>query len=89
MSLGIGGRNVDWLKETAERLQEIVRERGANAIHISAKDDYIRFSIRLTNDTLYTAKRTDDSDDWEFSVACSGKRGLEVRELEALEVVHR
>ena len=77
------------MKSTAERLQEIVRERNANAIQICAKDDYVRFSIRLTNDTLYTAKKADEADEWVFTVACSGKRGLEVHELEALEVVHR
>lgn len=85
MTLGIGGHEVRWLKETAAKLQEIVRERGANAIHITANDDYVRFSIRLTNELLYTAKKY-DGESWQYVAATSGKHPIDVQDIaEALE----
>lgn len=85
MTLGIGGHEVHWIKEVAAKLQEIVRDRGANAIHITANDDYVRFSIRLSNELLYTAKKY-DGEKWEYTASTSGKYPIDVHDIaEALE----
>ena len=81
MTLGIGDRNVAWLKSVAARLQELVRERGANAIHVSAHDDYMRFSIRLSDDLLYTARKMDD-ERWEYTASTSGKHPIDVSAIQ-------
>lgn len=80
MTFGIGDRNVAWLKSVAARLQEIVREYGANAIRICAHDDYIRFSIRLTNELLYTARKYDD-ERWEYTCTTSGSHPINVQDI--------
>lgn len=82
MTLGIGDRNVAWLKSVAARLQELVRENGANAIHVSAHDDYMRFSIRLSDDLLYTARKMDDDERWEYTASTSGKHPIDVSAIQ-------
>lgn len=85
MTLGIGDKNVSWLKAVGAKLQEICRDAGANALHVSAHEDYIRFSIRLTDDLLYTGKRY-DGEEWVYTASSSGSRVIDVRQIqEALD----